>query len=234
MRGTETFQGILIDLYGTLVPTLPQRIRIPPLLEMGSVLGVDPETFAKDWGESVHQRILGQLGSVKETIVQVSGRQGVEPAADRVKEALRIRLAFSRSILESCGPVLPGVDALRAAGVRLAIVSDTSGETPQLWPSTPLGSRFDATVFSCETGFCKPDPRMYHVALRRLGLIAEQCAYVGDGGSRELTGAAAVGLSAFLYSFPDKSSDPDTRFDPDVGWIGPTLQDLREILTSQR
>lgn len=234
MKGTETFQGALIDLYGTLVPTLPQRIRIPPLLEMGSVLGVEPETFAKDWGESVHQRILGQLGSLEETIIQISRRQGVEPAEDRVKEALRLRLAFSRWILESCGPVLEGVDALRAAGIHLAVVSDASGETPRLWSSTPLGPRFDATVFSCETGFCKPDPRAYHLALRKLDLSAEQCAFVGDGGSRELTGAAAVGLSPFFYRFPGDTSDPDTRFDPEVDWRGPILQDLRDLLASHR
>lgn len=234
MRGTEAFQGVLVDLYGTLVPTLPQRTRIPPLLEMGSVLGVDPVIFARDWGDSVHERMVGQLGSVEETIVRISRRQGVEPPADRVQNALRIRLAFSRSILDSCRPVLPAVDALRAAGIRLAVVSDTSGETPDLWSSTPLGSRFDATVFSCETGFCKPDPRMYHLALRKLGLASERCAFVGDGGSRELTGASSVGLSPFLYCFPDESSDPDTRFDPEVGWGGPVLRDLRELLAPRR
>ncbi|MGC2288905.1 MAG: HAD family hydrolase [Thermoplasmata archaeon] len=228
------FKGVLIDLFGTLVPAGPRAARAPHLHEMARILEVDPETFEKDWTESLDQRCRGQLGSLEETVRRISERQGIEPTFDRVHQALKIRLRFAKSHLESCGSVLPELDALRAAGVRLAVVSDTSAETPRLWPSTVLGQRFEAAVFSCEEGFCKPDPRMYRLAIQRLELPVEHCAFVGDGGSRELTGATGVGLTAFLYNFPGASPSPDDRYDPDVEWTGLPLRDLRNLLTGKR
>ena len=228
------FQGVLVDLFGTLVPALSRQARNPHLLEMGEVLGLDPVSFAADWGESFRDRVVGQLGSLEETVRRISARQGLAPSADGVRRAVGIRLAFSRSLLDSCRPVLPALDALRSAGLRLAVVSDTSAETPRLWSSSPLRSRFDATVFSCETGFCKPDPRMYLLALERIGLPADRCAFVGDGGSHELTGATAVGLSAFLYRFPNEGTDPDPRYDPDTNWNAPPLRDLRDLLAPRQ
>jgi putative hydrolase of the HAD superfamily len=201
---------------------------------MARTLQVDPVVFERDWAECFGPRVSGELGSLEETIRRVAERQGMEPSSDRVEQALQIRLSFTRRHLEACGPVLPELDALRDAGVRLAVVSDASEEAPRLWPSTALGRRFEATVFSCEEGFCKPDPRMYHLALERLGLPAERCAFVGDGGSNELTGATAVGLAAFLYRFPGDRGNPDSRYLPDTEWKGQPLSSLRDLLTMTR
>ena len=201
---------------------------------MARILKVDPVEFEKDWAESFDQRVSGQLGSLSETIRCISERQGVEPSSDHVEQALKIRLSFTKAHLEACEPLLPELDALRAAGVRLAVVSDASEEAPRLWPFIALGRRFEAAVFSCEEGFCKPDPRMYRLALQRLDLPAGRCAFVGDGGSQELTGATAVGLAAFLYRFPGDRAGPDSRYLPDREWKGPPLSSLRDLLPTTR
>lgn len=233
-QGHGPFRGVLIDLFGTLVPALPPQMRIPHLLSMAEALGVTPGVFAQDWGSSFAERVTGQLGPLEETIRRIARRQGRDPTDAQVEQALAIRLEFSGSVLSACAPVLPGLDALLREGISLAVVSDTSGETPRLWPTSPLGSRIKATVFSCETGYCKPDPRMYRSGLEQLELAADQCAFVGDGGSRELTGAAACGLSPFLYRFPHPSSDPSARIDPDIDWMEPPLRDLRDLLSLSR
>ena len=44
---------------------------------------------------------------------------------------------------------------------------------------------------------------MYLTACERLRVEPEECLYVGDGGSRELTGAAAVGMTAVRLVAPD-------------------------------
>lgn len=198
---------------------------------MARILEANPVVFERDWAENLGQRVNGELGSLEETIRRISKRQGVEPSSDRINQAVKIRLSFTRSHLEACGPVLPALDALRAAGVRLAVVSDCSEEAPRLWASTALGRRFQASVFSCEEGFCKPDPRMYRLALQRLDLPSNRCAFVGDGGSHELTGATAVGLAAFLYRFPGDVTSPDSRYLPDTEWKGPPLSSLQDLLT---
>jgi putative hydrolase of the HAD superfamily len=228
------FAGVLVDLYGTLVAAGPKSSRAPHLHQMARILDVDPVRFERDWSGCFAERMTGSLGSLEETVRSIAGRQGVDPPPARVSQALEARLTFTRAHLEACGPVLPGLDSLRAAGIRLAVVSDCSEESARLWPSSTLGRRIGTTVFSCIEGFCKPDPRMYRRALERLGLSAARCAYVGDGGSRELTGAESVGLTAFLYRFPDDPKEEDVRYDPDTTWTGPTLSDLTDLLTQAR
>lgn len=233
-KARPEFEGVLIDLFGTLVPAGPRVSRAPHLHQMAGTLGIDPVLFEKDWAGSFEERVSGHLGTLEETIRRIARRQGIDPAPDRVRRALETRLAFTRSLLESCGPVLPGLDALRTAGLRLAVVSDSSEEPVRLWPSIALGRRIETTVFSCVEGFCKPDPRMYQRALERLKLSADRCAFVGDGGSRELSGAESVGLAAFLYRFPDEPTGRETRYDPDTEWKGVTINDLSDLLTSHR
>jgi putative hydrolase of the HAD superfamily len=225
------FEGVLLDLYGTLVPAGPRASRAPHLFAMAQLLGAEPGRFENDWATSLGDRVFGRLGSLEDAIVNIAGRQGLLPSPERIQQAVDVRLAFCRSTLESCGPLLPQLDALLGAGIRLAVVSDCSEETARLWSASLLGQRIKATAFSCVVGTCKPDPRMYRLALQQLGLPADRCAFVGDGGSRELTGATEVGLTAYRYRFPGDRGLPDSRYDPDTEWRGPMLEDLRDLLS---
>lgn len=229
----DRFEGVLLDLFGTLVPAAPGASRAPHLHEMARILEVDPNRFEQDWAGSFELRCVGALGPLDETIRRIAGRQGARPRDEAVRRAQEVRLAFSRRQLDACSPVLPGLMALRAAGLRLAVVSDCSEEPALLWSSTPLGGLIDVTVFSCREGFCKPDPRAYGLALTRLGLESGRCAFVGDGGSRELTGAEHVGLAAFQYRFPDDPPGVESRYDPDLAWRGVVLAELGDLLRTK-
>jgi putative hydrolase of the HAD superfamily len=229
-KGRPRFDGVLLDLFGTLVPAGPRVSRAPHLHQMARILGADPVLFEREWAESFADRVNGRLGSLEETIRSIAGRQGVAPTPEGVRSALETRLAFTKVTLEACGPVLPSLDALRSAGVRLAVVSDCSEEPVRLWPSIALGRRIQTTVFSCVEGFCKPDRRMYARALERLGLTADRCAFVGDGGSRELSGAESAGLAAYQFRFPEGPGGTEARYDPDTGWKGVVLEGLDDLL----
>lgn len=55
------------------------------------------------------------------------------------------------------------------------------------------------------------------------------CLYVGDGAYGELTGAEAVGMTAFLLADPDV--DPLGSLTPERDdWHGAQVSDLRELL----
>lgn len=224
------FDGILVDLFGTLIPMGHQEARLRNLEEMGRILDLDPATFTTQWLDCGYDRFRGRLGSLERTVERLALAQGVRPNSTAIHRALEVRLELTRGLLARTGPSLPALDALRAAGLRLGLVSDTSEETVRLWPATPLSSRFDVAVFSWVEGTCKPDPRMYRKALEGLGLPPAKCAYVGDGGSRELSGAEAVGLSAFMYRYPVEEDGALSRLDEDTGWTGTKLTDLRELL----
>ena len=230
MRAAVPLRGVLIDLWGTLLPVASKAHRTPHLLAMGEILGIDPAQFERNWSETLRDRTVGGLGNLEATIRAIAELQGTNPTEASVRRALDVRLAYTRTLFDACKPLLPAIDKLKGAGLRLAVVSDCSGEIPRLWPSTDLGARIQSTVFSCETGFCKPDPRAFRLALRQLSLDANDCAYVGDGDSRELTGASSMGLRAFLFRHPSQAALPEYRAVPDSEWNGPTLASLEKLL----
>jgi putative hydrolase of the HAD superfamily len=230
-RGPDRgFQGILLDLFGTLIPSGDQATRVRRLAEMAEILEVDPAAFPERWLDRFDERTQGTLGTLEETILRLAQSLGGHPSADQVRQSAEIRLEYTRQLLASCGPSLPGLDALRSAGFRLALVTNTSEETVRLWAGSPLASRMDATVFSCSEHLAKPDPRIYRLALARLGLEASECAFVGDGGNHELTGAKEVGLTAFLYRFPDEREETAFRIDSEPDWAGGKLRTLDELI----
>lgn len=198
---------------------------------MAQELGVEPGDFAEGFFGTFDQRVRGQHGSLEDSLRMVAISLGASPTKAQVLRAVEIRMQYSAQLLDTCTVSLPALDHLRAAGLRLAVVSDCSEETPRLWTNFPLAARFDTAIFSCRVGLRKPDPRIYGLALEALGFPATRCAFVGDGGSHELTGAQEAGLHAFLYRFPKDSLTETFRVDGDTGWSGPTLTDLKELLS---
>ena len=55
---------------------------------------------------------------------------------------------------------------------------------------------FDAVCLSYEQGMRKPDAEIFTRCVNLLGVGADECLYVGDGGSHELEEARAVGMNA--------------------------------------
>jgi putative hydrolase of the HAD superfamily len=68
---------------------------------------------------------------------------------------------------------------------------------------------------------------MYLAACRRLGVAPEECLYVGDGGSRELSGAASVGIVPLRLAAPDLARHLVFHADD---WTGPAVGSLTEVL----
>jgi putative hydrolase of the HAD superfamily len=221
---------VIFDLFGTLIATGDQPSRIRNLGEMAHALNIRPGPFIEAWLGSFDQRARGFPGTLEETIHRLAATQGSAPSREQIRVAAAVRMKFCRRLLDPGPQILEGLDALRAAGVRLALVSDTSVETPILWAATPLAARFQTTVFSCRCGIRKPDPRVYLMALDGLELPPGRCAFVGDGGSHELQGAQDVGLKAFRYFFPGEKPEEAYRVDPETSWDGPSITSLLDLL----
>ena len=99
---------------------------------------------------------------------------------------------------------------------------------PLIWRESPLAALVDVAIFSCEVGVRKPNPRIFEIAVDRLETVAERCVYVGDGGSRELTAASTLGMTAVCIRAPHEEPPDDTRIDARE-WAGPTISALGEL-----
>mgnify|MGYP001093111808 CR=1 FL=1 len=120
---------------------------------------------------------------------------------------------------------VPTLARLKALGCGTGLASDCSPDVPRLFGETPLAPYIDAPFFSCTAGVRKPDPRIYRMVCDALRVPPARCLFVGDGDSRELTGAVNAGLAAVLIRVP---GDRGLRRFEDT-WSGPRISALAEV-----
>jgi putative hydrolase of the HAD superfamily len=84
-------------------------------------------------------------------------------------------------------------------GLRLGIVTNNVREWESRWRAKlPIDDIFDDVVDSAFVGMRKPEPEIYALALDRLGVAAEACAFVDDT-EVNVQAARALGLHAVHY-----------------------------------
>jgi putative hydrolase of the HAD superfamily len=94
----------------------------------------------------------------------------------------------------------PGAHAalrrLRALGAATGVVSNFDGRLPGILSGLGLAELLDVVMLPGEARAAKPDPRIFALALARLGVPPAAAVFVGDDHTRDLAGARAAGLSA--------------------------------------
>jgi putative hydrolase of the HAD superfamily len=221
-----TVRAVVFDYFGTLTPTIIEMTTDPERAALGKALGVDPAALKAQWAASFAARSTGQTGDLRATLRLLATNLGGTPTDAGIAEAVRIRSAVYRRAARPRPEAADVLTALKAAGFALAVVSDCSLELVGLWPSLPVADAVDTTVFSALVGRRKPDPMMYRLACTGLGVTPADCLYVGDGGSNELTGAAAVGMRPVLLADDDWATGH--RYDQD-DWQGTTIHRLSDV-----
>ncbi|MCZ7438727.1 HAD family hydrolase [Micromonospora sp. WMMC241] len=209
---------VVFDLFHTLLHGADdERDRV--VGEMALVVGVDPAALVAAYHATWRDRLV--RWDAEETVRVLAGRLGGTPTGAQVARAADRRRALARRVLDRApATALDVLDALRADGHPLALISNATSETAEAWPGGPLARRFDVAVFSCEVALAKPDPAIYRLAAERLGVAPGDCVYVGDGADGELAGAAAVGMTV-LRTTEHNDTDP--------GWGGPVISGLGEL-----
>ena len=223
-------RAVLFDFFGTLVPNFLLSDHKALLREMANAVGAPAEPFVERWLATFEERATGVFPTARENIHAVCTTLNVRPTEQQCADAVRLRLEFEERHIVPQPAALSTLRAVTALGLKTCVVSDCSPELPQIWNDTPFAPLFDATVFSCDVGIRKPNPKIYLEACRRLGVGPEECLFVGDGGSGELTGAAAVGMRAVLLAWPAERNNPDTHRIDAEEWRGTTIHGLEEVL----
>lgn len=197
MAGLTQLRAVLFDLFHTLVSLEVSKAPGPAPTEL---LGVDRETWWNIWTRDSDRYVLGQARL--EEILPAKARIANPAVTDRqIQQALLARPARFRHALMNVEPdTLAGLTRLRAAGLKLGLVSNCGADEVEAWPDSPLSDLFHAAVFSCATGLRKPDPHIYLLAAARLGEKPSACLFVGDGASDELTGARNAGMTPVLLT----------------------------------
>lgn len=126
--------------------------------------------------------------------------QGVGLASKRAAELAR--LARQRYVDPDQGWRLFGdtrttLERLHSCGWRHVILSNHVPELPALVAGLGLSELVDQVLSSATTGYEKPNPRAFEIALQRSGNPAHMW-MVGDNPVADVAGAEAVGIPAIL------------------------------------
>lgn len=223
------YKAVIFDLFGTLVDMFPLAEYHSTLSEMASILAVSSEDFTRLWLETVNERFTGAFPTLESNIEHICQVIGMPLEDSHITEAVRILCQFTRRMFKPRPDTIETLIQFKELGCKTGLVSDCSSEVPDLWPNTPFISLVDAPIFSCAVGFTKPDPRIYRLVCKRLAVTPQDCLYIGDGGSNELTGASQMGMHTLLIRAPYQ--DGYDFYRPDAKrWQGPVISRLKEAL----
>lgn len=93
---------------------------------------------------------------------------------------------------------LPALEELRERGYRLGIVSNFEAWLEGLVTSLEIMPFLNALVVSGIEGVEKPDPKIFEIALERIGTRPERTVYVGDSPEFDVEPARSLGMHALL------------------------------------
>ena len=105
--------------------------------------------------------------------------------------------------------VRPVLTSLRERGLKTAVVSNANGTLRAHLDRIGLSAYFDTVLDSCDEGVEKPDPRLFQIALSRVGGDAATTIHVGDIYQIDVVGARAAGIRPVLLDQQDLQPDAD-------------------------
>jgi putative hydrolase of the HAD superfamily len=124
----------------------------------------------------------------------------VESKASALYERFIIREGF----MPLHSDVEDTLNRLRAAGLRLGVLSNFPSHLEDTLKQHGIHGHFDFFVISSLVGLEKPDPAIFELAIARAGVPRDRILYLGDDPDDDIQGAIAVGLAAILVDRHDR------------------------------
>ena len=211
------FDAVLLDVGGIF--HLPDHDRILPAL---TAVGIDAR--AEDLDRAHYAGVAGiddflegdrsVWMAYQRSYARACGSpdERVEEIAEAMLATFQAGAVWTRVIEES----VAALRELKALGLRLAVVSNADGTVEQQLRDDGIGQvgpgpgiELDAVLDSAVVGVSKPDPKIFRLALDRLGVAADRALHVGDIVGADVDGARAAGITPVLMDPFDLHPDLD-------------------------
>jgi epoxide hydrolase-like predicted phosphatase len=148
-------------------------------------MGVDPDRFLeivfgpydRDTDHPWHRLERGEttLEQARAEIIEIGRREGID------SDPFHLFTAMSRGGGGMRDAVVEFARELKLSGLLTALVTNNALEFRDFWRrSIPLEELFHHVIDSSEVGLRKPDPRIFELALERLGVPAESAVFLDD------------------------------------------------------
>lgn len=136
-----------------------------------------------------------------------AGVTGDDALTRATAAAYRERYLSVRQAVAGAAALLPEIRRRARVGI---VSNNLLEEQQQKLKHCALGAHVDVLVVSEEVGVSKPDPRIFEVALERLGVTAREAVMLGDSWSADIRGALAAGIRPIWFNRRrEPSPEPD-------------------------
>jgi FMN phosphatase YigB (HAD superfamily) len=183
-------RGLCLDLWNTIATTRHDPHPLPALAE---AFGLD--------GQPGWRRVLEEAMMTRPLPGITEGLDAIERAVGRAPGGRWSRRELVLLWGAACNQNRLFADVPEALGRlrrrhRIGVISNTQSFDLDLLRREGLASLVDDVVLSADCGLLKPDPAMFHLAARRLGLPPSAILMVGDSLRDDVRGARAAGMRA--------------------------------------
>jgi putative hydrolase of the HAD superfamily len=145
-----------------------------------------------------------ERGEISEVAFLEKLTDSLEPLLGHRPEMHRFKEIYFQA-LDPNPPMIELMQELKAAGYRMAMLTNNVREWEPLWrPMLPVDEIFEVVVDSGFVGCRKPEARIYAITLERIGLAAESCLFVDDV-LVNCEGAEKAGMAAVHFQDNDQA-----------------------------
>ena len=161
--------------------------------------------------DAAMEQFLSEVSFMDWNAQQDKGRsfaEGVAVLSKQFPHYSDLIQAYQTNWKESIGNSLTGtvdlMKRLKKAGYPVYGLSNWSAETfPLVREKYDFFNLLDDIILSGEVGAIKPEPEFFEIALRKIGLPAQQCLFIDDAPAN-IEQAQKMGFSTVLFTSPEQ------------------------------
>lgn len=186
-------RAVIFDMFETLVTFCESPLYFGA--QIAKDAGIPEVKFNEIWRPSEHARSIGEmtLEQVLERILRENECYSEKLLTDIVAK----RIASKQDCFRHINPdIIPMLAKIKEKGILIGLISNCYSEEVEAIRNSELFPYFDAVYLSYEQGVWKPDEEIFRRCMEGLSVKAEECLYIGDGGSHELETARKLGMTA--------------------------------------
>ncbi|GLF95620.1 HAD family hydrolase [Streptomyces yaizuensis] len=195
-----TVDTVVVDYGGVLTNPLAETFTA-----FARLAGIDPGDLAGAFAAATERYGTTPMAALETG--EITERQMADRILELLPEGSGRILDGGRSFGElwfrgrhANAPFVGHLRALRARGLRLALLTNNVREWEPLWRAQlPVDELFDVVVDSHREGVRKPDPEIYRILLERLAAEPRSVLFVDDT-EENCAAATALGIRSVLFT----------------------------------